>query len=157
MTGRVVPLGDANRMRSVPSLNGEALGRIPPAATFEVLDGPVCGDGYTWYQVDFLGIVGWTAEGDLEDYWIEPLLAEATPAGDAQCIVIADGIVNQRSGPGTSFSAVSQLSSGERRAVIGKASSTAGFTWWKLEDNTWVREDTIIVEGICSTVPEVSR
>lgn len=128
---------------------------MPAGDVFTVLDGPVCAEGFAWYQVEFIGIIGWTPEGDNEDYWLEPM-PEEQEIDESACMITADGIVNQRSGPGTSYDAVGQLSSGQVMEVIGQAQSTSGFVWWKLSDNSWVREDTIILSGICSGIPEVS-
>lgn len=154
---RVVPFGGANRMRSEPSINGEVVGSIPPGSSFEVLDGPECANGFAWFEVEFQGVVGWTAEGDSEDYWLEPLQDDnSEEIEDDECVAIAEGLVNQRTGPGTSYDAVDQLNAGDVRVVIGQAVSTSDFVWWKLEDDTWVREDTVIIDGICSSVPEVS-
>jgi hypothetical protein len=155
VTGRVVPLGSSNRLRSQPSLNSEVLGTMPPAATFEVLDGPECANGFAWYEINFQGLRAWTAEADNEDYWLEPLIVNDDAIDDDECRVVSEGIVNQRRGPGTSFEAVGQLSAGEVREVVGQAVSTSNFIWWKLEDDTWVREDTVRIEGICSDVPDV--
>jgi uncharacterized protein YgiM (DUF1202 family) len=128
---------------------------MPPAATFEVLDGPECANGFAWYEINFQGLRAWTAEADNEDYWLEPLIANEDAIDDDECRVVSEGIVNQRRGPGTSFEAVGQLSAGEVREVVGQAVSTSNFIWWKLEDDTWVREDTVRIEGICSDVPDV--
>lgn len=127
--------------------------QIQPALIFEVLEEFDCNNGFIWWLVDFNGLEGWLAEGTPDDYFLEPL-PEPDELDEDACIVIADGIVNQRSGPGTSFSQVSQLSPGQRVEVIGQTRSTAGFIWWELVDETWVREDTVFLEGICSDVPE---
>lgn len=70
--GRVTP-GSANNMRNQPSTSGENIGQIAAGEAFAVLDGPVCADGFNWWQVDANGVIGWTAEGRNDEYWLEPL------------------------------------------------------------------------------------
>lgn len=155
MTARVVPGGEDNRMRFEPGTAGERVGNIPAADVFIVVDGPECRDGYAWWLVDYQGIIAWTAEGDDETYWLEPL-PETTPIpeDDDSCIVISDGIANLRNGPGTSYDQLGQLSPGQTVPVIGQAMSTSGFIWWKLNNGAWVREDTVSTTGNCRDVPE---
>lgn len=70
---RVVPETTPNNVRSAPATSASTVtGQIPPGAAFTVLDGPVCADGYAWWQVDYSGLVGWTVEGDASAYWLEP-------------------------------------------------------------------------------------
>lgn len=69
---RVVP-GDPNNVRQQPTTRASRIGRIPGGGVFTVLDGPVCADGFTWWQVDYRGLVGWTAEGEPARYWLEPI------------------------------------------------------------------------------------
>lgn len=63
-----------NRIRSIPAKQGEVIERVQPGESMKVLDGPVCRDGWTWWKVRVLrsGIVGWTAEGDGDVYWLKP-------------------------------------------------------------------------------------
>jgi len=72
-TGRVTP-GDANNMRDTPSTSGNRVGQVPGEAEFTVLDGPVCSDGYTWWQINYDGLVGWTVESIADSYSLEPLV-----------------------------------------------------------------------------------
>ena len=65
--------GTPNNLRDAPGLDGAVIGQIPPGGQFVVLDGPQCADGYVWWQVDYEGTMGWTAEGNTERYWLEPL------------------------------------------------------------------------------------
>jgi len=64
----------ANRVRSKPSLNGNIIGRIQPGKYMEILDGPACSNEWVWWHVraEEDGLVGWTAEGDSENYWLVP-------------------------------------------------------------------------------------
>ncbi|MBP6298579.1 MAG: SH3 domain-containing protein [Anaerolineae bacterium] len=74
--GQVLP-GSANNLRAAPGVNAEKIGELPPYAVFEILDAPVCADGYLWWYVGYPNVndtVGWTAEGDAAEYWIEPYI-----------------------------------------------------------------------------------
>lgn len=69
--GRITP-GLPNKMRLEPSLASTQVGSIPGEATFSVVGGPQCADGFLWWQVNYDGVTGWTANGDGTDYWVEP-------------------------------------------------------------------------------------
>ena len=64
----------ANRVRSKPGLDGKIIGRIQPGEYMEILDGPACSNEWVWWHVraEEDGLVGWTAEGDSENYWLVP-------------------------------------------------------------------------------------
>ena len=57
------------------SPGGDKTGTEPEGATFIVNDGPTCKDGYAWWYLNFDadGAYGWVAEGDAQQYYIEPL------------------------------------------------------------------------------------
>jgi hypothetical protein len=69
--GYVLP-GLPNRLRADPTQSARQIGRLPAGATFSVLSGPVCSEGVYWWQVNYRGRVGWTAEGSAREYWIAP-------------------------------------------------------------------------------------
>jgi hypothetical protein len=47
---------------------------LPEGEFFQVMGGPRCADGFTWWQIQLAdGTVGWAAEGDQNRYYIEPL------------------------------------------------------------------------------------
>ena len=71
MTAHVTP-GLPNRVRSSPGYNGRVLGYIPERGSFTVLSQPAWVTGTYWYQVNYNGLVGWTAEGSGCTYWLEP-------------------------------------------------------------------------------------
>lgn len=79
---RVTEGGIPNLMRSGPGQSGSVVGEIPPGGVFAVLDGPRCStlDKLIWWQVNYNGTLGWTAEGQAGEYWIEPLGAGGVPA-----------------------------------------------------------------------------
>ena len=53
---------------------GERIDYLPEGTRMTILDGPVCADGFAWWQVETAdGLTGWVAEGDWEAYFLEPL------------------------------------------------------------------------------------
>jgi hypothetical protein len=56
---------EANNLRLSPGSDGLRTGRIQPGERVVILDGPVCADGFVWWDVQLLdtNLVGWTAEG----------------------------------------------------------------------------------------------
>lgn len=77
--GRVLP-GNANNVRDIASRGGTLVGSIPGGEVFEVLDGPVCADGFNWWQVSYDAFTGWTPEGSGTEYWVEPYEAPTVAA-----------------------------------------------------------------------------
>jgi hypothetical protein len=72
-TAQVVASTIPNNVRNNPTIQADLVGQLPGGTTFEVIDGPVCNDGYAWYQVALNGeITGWTAEGNASVYWLAP-------------------------------------------------------------------------------------
>jgi uncharacterized protein YraI len=69
--GRITP-GLPNKVRAAPSMAAAQVGQIPGEGVFSVVGGPQCADGYRWWQVNYNGLVGWTASGTGSEYWVEP-------------------------------------------------------------------------------------
>jgi hypothetical protein len=69
-------VGDAvAEVRTGPQAADSLIGQLPPGSIVKILDGPICRDGLVVWQVvsDLIdGGVGWTAEGDGTNYWLEP-------------------------------------------------------------------------------------
>jgi hypothetical protein len=62
-------------LRSQPSRAGDVLAKLPPGASFTVIDGPACGDNWSWWEVRTdEGTEGWVSEGgdDVDPYFICP-------------------------------------------------------------------------------------
>ena len=84
----------------------------------------------------------------------------ATPAPAANatgaCTVTANGNVNRRTGPSTGFDIAGQLPVGQSSGVNAKTAPVNGFVWYRLTDNSFVREDVVTVSGDCSGLPIVA-
>jgi hypothetical protein len=72
--GRVLP-GLPNNVRTLPTTSARDIGQLPGGAEFDVLDGPRCGDGFTWWFVSATdgSVMGWTAEGTGNDAYLEAI------------------------------------------------------------------------------------
>ncbi len=68
------------------------------------------------------------------------------------CDVSTGSTVNKRSGPGTNFDRAGQLQAGSVVQAIAQGND-GSFTWWQLEDETWVREDVVSISGDCFNLP----
>ena len=64
-----------NRVRIEPNTESLILGYIQPGEIVEVLTGPVCQNGWVWWNIlsRETGLNGWTSEGDGTDYWLLPV------------------------------------------------------------------------------------
>ena len=84
--GRVLS-DNAVNIRAEPRTDIQRLGFLRGGSSFTVLDGPVCAEGYIWWQVEYTPndydtaefsdvetVTGWMAEGDPTsgDFWLEP-------------------------------------------------------------------------------------
>lgn len=73
---RVVEAPEANNLRERPSTSAPVLDRMSSHRRFEIVGGPRCNGGLRWWQVRFEGIIGWTADGEGTERWLERLPAE---------------------------------------------------------------------------------
>ncbi len=65
--------GDPNQLRNAPNRTAQFIGQIPAGTAVRVVGGPVCDSiGILWAQVDFNGLIGWTAEARGTIYYLEP-------------------------------------------------------------------------------------
>jgi uncharacterized protein YgiM (DUF1202 family) len=70
--GKVTENNQRLNLRSGPGVEYDSLALLPEGAVFFVLDGPACSGAFTWFRVTYRGRVGWLAEGDSEQYYVEP-------------------------------------------------------------------------------------
>ncbi len=77
----IITPGSSNNVRDAASRDGNRMGSISGGEIISILEGPVCADELNWWRVEYQGGTGWTVEGTLEEYWIEPydLTSQPTP------------------------------------------------------------------------------
>ena len=70
--------GTPLRVRATPG--GEYITQLPEGTVVQVIGGPQCQGQFTWWQIQTTdGTQGWSAEGDMEDYYLEPWAELAPP------------------------------------------------------------------------------
>ena len=125
------------RVREAPG--GAVLTEITEGTQFDVLGGPECFDGYTWWQIELAsGTTGWSAEGDNEDYWVAVVTAP-TAVSTETVASTATPIPSE---------AVTNTTSEEATPVPTVAQDTTG------EDTTEEIVDTSVGDGNCDASPE---
>ncbi len=67
------------------------------------------------------------------------------------------GSANLRIGPATGFPQAASMVTDDVHVAIGRTSDGAGFTWWQINGNLWVRDDVVNKTGMCEAVPEIIR
>jgi hypothetical protein len=63
-------------VRSSPETNAEIITQLYPGEIVLVSEGPICADGLVFWKVEHKSIpggAGWTAEGDMKEYFLEPI------------------------------------------------------------------------------------
>jgi hypothetical protein len=68
-------LGLRLRIREEPGLNSAVITSLSRGTRLTVLEGPVCRNGYKWWNVEIrgTGLTGWMAEGEPRLYYLDPL------------------------------------------------------------------------------------
>jgi hypothetical protein len=151
LTGRVTLYPNLpNTIRSTPGY-GAKIGSIPAGGLFTVIGGPQCISGIYWWQVNYNGQIGWTAEGDgYYTYWLEPFFTSPPPptctlpnrlwvGGQGR---VTPGLPNiVRSAPGTRSSGANSVEigsipgSGVFSVIGGPECGSDGRWWWYVNYN----------------------
>lgn len=77
-------------------------------------------------------------------------------AQDPQACTATSSInANRRAGPSTFFVVLGVLAPGRTVDVHGQIIGADNYTWWLLDDDSWVRSDVVEVQGDCESVPQV--
>ena len=134
-TGVVAP-GIPNRLRANASLNGQVLANMTAGETFSVISGPSCVNNLTWWQVNYRGTVGWTAEGQNGQFWVDPVSCsgfQASRLSAGRLARITPGLPNRlRASASTGSSVLGQIPSGATLSVLSGPICSENAAWWRV-------------------------
>jgi hypothetical protein len=135
-------MASPNSLRSLPgrSSTSVVIGEIPGGGVFNIISGPQCADGYYWWQVNYNGVIGWTAEGQDSTYWIEPMTTNncsLTPrlsiGSQGRVITTTPSTLLNQPGSGSSF--IGQIPSAGVFTVLAGPQCTENSYWWQVNYN----------------------
>jgi hypothetical protein len=71
----------ARSLRAAPSTSAALVERLIGGVALELIGGPVCADGFNWWQARVLTteVTGWVAEGRPGNYWFDIIYQQPTP------------------------------------------------------------------------------
>ena len=136
-TGMVIP-GDPNVLRTSAGTGTTVIGQLTQGAIFTVLAGPVCANGYQWWQVTAGGQTGWTAEGQgTSEYWLDPLVCAngmISRLAPGMLGRVAPGLPQRiRSAPNTASSIFGSVPAGNTMLILNNFQCDAqGRMWWQI-------------------------
>lgn len=118
---------DTLNVRSGPGTGYSVIDVIVYSTNGLILDGPVYANGYTWYEIDYVGGTssGWVA-GEYLGY-------VSTGIGIGSTVYVTADLLNVRAGAGTAYAIESTLSYGTEAYVIDGPVYNNGYTWWQIE------------------------
>jgi hypothetical protein len=138
--GDTVVLIGGISIRTEPNPDSALIIQFPERREFIVVGGPVCRDGFNYWNIQGHGLTGWAAEGRLAVYWMslvrragEPLVPCLTPLkltrGEKFNITFN---VRVRSEPSLEGVTQTVVASGSRVTILEGPVCADGYNWWKV-------------------------
>lgn len=127
-------------IRQAPSTTAPRVGRYGAGVLVAVLEGPVEADGFRWWRVDDQqGVVGWVADGDASDRWLDGDVGAPRPVnrpvrlGDTVTVTVPAGIVLAiRYEPNTSSLVERRVVAGTVLKISEGPVTAEGLRWWRV-------------------------
>lgn len=132
-----------NALRSQPYLGYDSVvvGQIPAGGIVQVIAGPNCSDGMSWWLVSYGGLSGWTAEGQNSTYWLAPYGPVGTPipvCASSRLLVGYTGMItpgipnNLRADPSQNARVLASIAAGETFVTLSGPLCNEGLIWWQV-------------------------
>lgn len=122
-------------LRSSPSTSASVVAVLPTNTSAQILAGPRSANGYTWWQIRTSLGTGWA----VENWLVKATSTTPPPSGyvAGTTLVVSDGPLNMRTGPGTSNGVVAILPTGSRITVVSGPASGSGYTWYQVRSTQY--------------------
>lgn len=121
---------DLLNVRSGPGTGYSVIDAIGYGTNGLVVDGPVFADGYTWYELNYVG--------GSSDGWVASDFVSLSSSGGGGGFAVGDIVavdstsLNVRSGPGTGYAVIDTLYAPDQGVVLDGPVSADGYTWYQL-------------------------
>lgn len=136
---------DTLNVRSGPGTGYSVIDVMSYGQNGLVVDGPVAANGYTWYELNYVGGTtdGWVAG----DYLALVSTGGGFAIGDT--VAVDSLTLNVRSGPGTGYTITDVFSYGDQAVVIDGPVGADGYTWYEVSYgggaySGWVAGDYLV-------------
>lgn len=123
----VVVDADALNVRADASIDGEIVATLANGTWATIVDGPIVGGEYTWYQIEYDDVTGWAAA----DFLIDAATAPALAAGDT--VIVATDALNLRNAAGSTSEVLEILPAGTEGTVVSGPETADEMTWYLIE------------------------
>lgn len=138
----VVVNADALNMRADASIDAEIVTTLQNGTWATVVDGPVTGGDYSWYQVEYDDDTGWVAA----EYLVDAATGGSLTAGST--VIVNTEALNLRSAAGSSSEVVMILDGSTEGVVVSGPETADDMDWYQVDfDGTqgWVSRTYLAV------------
>ncbi|HET9659318.1 MAG TPA: SH3 domain-containing protein [Thermomicrobiales bacterium] len=126
--GQVVEVtADALNVRVDASVDAEIVTTLQNGTWAMIVDGPVAGDEYDWYEVSYDDFDGWVAA----DYLIDA--ASAAPLASGDTVIVNTDALNLRSAAGSAAEVVEILDAATEGQVVSGPEPADDMTWYEVD------------------------
>lgn len=117
---------DSVNVRSGAGTANTSVTKLSTGHEVHIIGEATASNGALWYQITF------TKDGvEMEGYMHSTYITIETTSGEKDGYVTADS-VNVRAGAGTSYTSITQLSTGHEVKIIGEATASNGALWYQI-------------------------
>ncbi len=81
--------GEPLSVREAPGLNTSRLAALREGTRFDILEGPICANGFQWWRIQTAAVSGWIAEGQADVYFVAPQWVPTALAWDGTSLWVA--------------------------------------------------------------------
>jgi uncharacterized protein YraI len=139
---------DTLNVRSGPGTGYTVIDLMTYGQNGLIVDGPVSADGYTWYELNY---VGGTSDGWVAGDYLG-LVSTGGEFAIGDTVAVDSQTLNVRSGPGTGYTIIDYFSYGDQSVVTDGPYSADGYTWYEVSYGDgyysgWVAGDYLVYAG----------
>ncbi len=123
----VIVDADGLNMRAEASIDAEVVTTLLNGTWATIVDGPVSGEEFAWYQVEYDDFTGWVAAEFLID------AATAAPLAAETTVIVNTASLNLRDAAGSSSEVVELLEAGAEGQVLAGPEAADEMDWYQVD------------------------